>query len=49
MEGDIVNGCFLCGQVAGMVTKHQPAAEIIIEIFNRAEQVLSEADRWTVN
>ena len=48
MEGDVVSGCFLCGQVAGMVTKQQPAAEIIIEIFSRAEQVLSEADRWIV-
>ncbi len=48
MEGDLTRGCFLCGQVAGMVTKQQPAADIIREIFSRAEEVLREADRWIV-
>jgi enoyl-[acyl-carrier protein] reductase II len=45
-EGDLQNGCFLAGQSAGMVTKEQPAAEIIIEILTEAEQVLKGAGRW---
>ncbi|NTU89188.1 MAG: enoyl-[acyl-carrier-protein] reductase FabK [Actinobacteria bacterium] len=46
VEGDTERGCFLAGQVAGMVTKEQPAAEIIEEIFVEAEQILRNADRW---
>jgi len=46
VEGDVERGCFLCGQVAGMITKQQPAAEIICEIFAEAENVLSEAAKW---
>jgi enoyl-[acyl-carrier protein] reductase II len=45
-EGDVENGCFLAGQVAGMVTKKQPAAEIIREIFEEAEKVLGGASKW---
>lgn len=46
VEGDVERGCFLAGQVAGMVTRQQPAAEIIREIFEEAEHVLSEAGKW---
>jgi len=46
VEGDIEKGCFLAGQVAGMVKKQQPAAEIIREIFDKTESVLSEAGKW---
>lgn len=46
VEGDEKRGCFLCGQIAGLVNKEQPAAEIISEIFKEAEIVLSGAMKW---
>jgi enoyl-[acyl-carrier protein] reductase II len=49
VEGDLNRGCFLCGQVAGMVKREQPAAEIIRDIFSHAQKVLSEADKWVIN
>lgn len=47
-EGDLQNGCFLAGQIAGMVTKEQPAAEIIRDVMTEAENILKGADRWLV-
>ncbi|SHH93958.1 enoyl-[acyl-carrier protein] reductase II [Sporobacter termitidis DSM 10068] len=46
VEGDLNNGCFLAGQIAGMVNRRQPAAEIIREIFAETEEVLSGANKW---
>ena len=46
VEGDEKRGSFLAGQVAGMIHKEQPAAEIITEIFQEAETVLATAGRW---
>jgi enoyl-[acyl-carrier protein] reductase II len=46
VEGDTERGCFLAGQVAGMIKKQQPAAEIIHEIFEEAETVMSEGGKW---
>ena len=43
IEGDEKRGCFLAGQIAGMVDKEQSAAEIINEIFEEAEIVLNGA------
>ena len=45
-EGDVKNGCVLAGQVASMVTKEQPAREIIVEMFTEAEEVLKGAAKW---
>lgn len=45
-EGDLKNGCFMSGQVAAMVNKEQPAAEIIKEIIEEAEPVLKGAAAW---
>ena len=45
-EGDEKGGSFLAGQIAGMVHKEQPAAEIIKEIFAEAETVLGGAGQW---
>lgn len=45
-DGDIQNGCFLAGQIAGMVNREQPAAEIIREIFTEAEAILAGAGKW---
>lgn len=46
VEGDEKTGDFLAGQIAGMVNKEQPAAEIIREMFTEAEAVLKTAGRW---
>lgn len=45
-EGDSLRGCFLAGQVAAMVTKEQPAAEIIKEVAEEAEPILQKATEW---
>lgn len=45
-EGDREKGCFLCGQAAGMVNDEKPAADIIKEIFARAEELLKGAAKW---
>lgn len=48
IEGDEQNGCFMAGQVAALVNKEQPAAEIIREIFTEMENMLSGADKWII-
>ena len=45
-EGDEERGCFLSGQVAAMVKKEQPAAEIVREVTEEAERILKGASRW---
>ena len=45
-EGDEKHGCFMAGQISGIIQKEQPAAEIISEMFEQAEAVLSGASRW---
>ena len=40
VDGDPKRGCFLAGQISGMVNKEQPAAEIIAEIMQQAEALL---------
>ncbi len=45
-EGDETNGCFLAGQIAALVKKEQPAAEIIKEMFVEAEAVLKDQCKW---
>ncbi len=44
--GDEKTGCFLSGQIAGMVNREQPAAEIIEEIFTQADTILKGASKW---
>lgn len=46
VEGDEKNGCFLAGQIAGMVDKEQSAKEIIEEICTEAEKILKGAEKW---
>ncbi|MDD4716083.1 MAG: nitronate monooxygenase [Oscillospiraceae bacterium] len=46
VEGDEQEGCFMSGQIASMVKKEQPAAEIIRELFEEAENVLNGAQKW---
>ena len=45
-DGDLQKGCFLAGQIASMVKKEQPAAEIIREVMEQAEPVLKGAGKW---
>jgi enoyl-[acyl-carrier protein] reductase II len=45
-EGDSDKGCFLSGQIAAMVKKEQPAAEIIKEVMDGTEPVLRSAAQW---
>lgn len=45
-EGDAENGCFLSGQIAAMVSKEQPAADIVREVVEGAEVVLRRANTW---
>ena len=46
VEGDTKEGCFMAGQIAGMVKKEQPAAEIVQEIAAEAEALLKGAAKW---
>lgn len=46
VEGDTEKGCFLSGQIAAMVKKEQPAAEIVREVAEEAEKVLGRAPQW---
>lgn len=46
VEGDTEKGCFLSGQIAAMVKKEQPAAEIVREVAEEAEKVLGRAAQW---
>jgi enoyl-[acyl-carrier protein] reductase II len=45
-DGDLQKGSFLAGQVAGMVSKEQPAADIIREVCEEAEPLLKGAGAW---
>ena len=45
-EGDLKQGCFLSGQIAAMVNKVQPAAEIVKEVMDEAEPILLGASKW---
>ena len=41
-EGDVLHGCFLAGQIAGMVRQEQTAAEIIADVMRGAEKLLDK-------
>lgn len=45
-DGDLQNGCFLAGQIAGMVNRTQPAADIVRELCEEAEPLLKGASAW---
>ena len=45
-EGDNEKGCFLSGQIAAMVKREQPAAEIVKEVMMEAEPILLRAKEW---
>lgn len=39
-DGNLEEGSFLCGAIAGMITEVKPCAEIIKEMFEQAERLL---------
>ena len=46
VEGNTKEGCFMAGQISGMVKKQQPAAEILKEIAAEAELLLKGGAKW---
>lgn len=48
IDGDTYGGCFMAGQIAGMINKVQPAAEIIAEIMTETEVLLNGVRKWIV-
>lgn len=46
-EGDTENGCFMSGQIAALVKKIEPAADIVRSVMEEAEPILKGASRWT--
>lgn len=46
VAGDEKNGCFMAGQIAALVSREQPAAAIIREMFAQAELILGGASQW---
>ena len=46
VEGDEKNGCFLAGQIAGMVSKEETCAEIIADLMQDADRVMGELRKW---
>ena len=45
-DGDTEKGCFLAGQIAAMVNRIQPAAEIVREVAEGAETILRRVSQW---
>ena len=45
-EGDEKKGCFLAGQISGLISREQTAKEIIEEIFDETELIIKEAGKW---
>lgn len=45
INGDVVNGTLMAGQIAGLVNKEQSCKEIISEIMNQAEELLGNQKR----
>ncbi|HWP79722.1 MAG TPA: enoyl-[acyl-carrier-protein] reductase FabK [Candidatus Acidoferrum sp.] len=46
VDGDEKTGCFMAGQIAGLVKKEQTCKEIIEEMFGEAETLLCGAAAW---
>jgi enoyl-[acyl-carrier protein] reductase II len=41
MEGDVVTGSVMAGQIAGLISKEQSCYDIIQEIVKEAESLIS--------
>lgn len=45
MDGDVINGTVMAGQIAGMITKKQTCKEMMEEMMEQAEKLLYSAER----
>ena len=46
VDGDSKKGCFLAGQISGLVNKEENASDIIADIACEAENILNGAKKW---
>lgn len=47
VDGDVVNGSVMAGQIAGLVSKEETCAEILEDLYTGAKTVITEeAKRW---
>ena len=44
VDGDVENGSLMAGQIAALVTKVEPARDIIQDIMRTAEEALQRID-----
>lgn len=42
LEGDMINGSVMAGQIAGLISKEQSCKEILVEIMDEAKKLLKE-------
>ncbi len=45
-DGDEKRGCFLAGQIAGLVNREQSVKDMISEMIRDAETILNGAEKW---
>ena len=47
VDGDVVNGSVMAGQIAGLLTKEETCEEILKDLYYGAKEVImKEAQRW---
>lgn len=46
VDGDEKKGCFLAGQISGLVNKEESVKDVIAECFTQAEQIFNEVKKW---
>ena len=46
VDGDSKKGCFLAGQISGLINKEENASDIIADIITEAENILNGAKKW---
>lgn len=46
VDGDEKKGCFMAGQISGLIKETLPCKQIIEEIFEEAETLLGGASKW---
>ncbi len=45
-EGDEKKGCFLSGQIAGMVKEKETCSEIVQSLINEAQEIIGGMEQW---
>lgn len=45
-QGDDKNGCFMAGQIAGMIKQEESAKEIITQMFEQAENIIKNSNSF---